>query len=247
MAADPYRHLPHLRGRLTPAEASEMRLTVDGLRAWDERARAMGRPADWRMSDEAREANRRALLGGHDPAQDLWIYAYGSLMWNPGVHFTEVRMAHLQGHQRRFTLRLSMGRGTPELPGRVLALEPHAGCCTGLAFRLRAEQVEEETTILWRREMLRGGYCPRLLPMSTPQGDIQAVVFAANPDHADHVPELSLADTAAVIASAQGILGSNRDYLEQLAAQLAALCIEDRYITELMRRVCDGRAAAGAP
>jgi cation transport protein ChaC len=234
---DPYLHLPHLHGRIKPAEQCGLRLTPEGLASWDQRAREIGRPPDWRMSDDAREADRRALLGQRNVSRDLWIYAYGSLMWDPGIHFAEVRLAELRGYQRRFTLQLVLGRGSPERPGLVLALEPQAGCCTGLAFRLSAHRVEEETTFLWRREMLRGGYRPLLLPMRTPQGDIEALAFTANREHAEYTPERSVAETAAMIAQARGILGSNRDYLEQLAAQLAALGIDDPYVSELVRHL----------
>lgn len=158
---DPYLHLPHLRGRIRPAEQCGLRLTPEGLALWDLRAREIGHQADWRLSDEAREADRRALLGQRDASRDLWIYAYGSLMWDPGIHFAEVRLAELAGHQRRFTLQLKLGRGSPERPGLVSALEPQA-----------------------RR-----------------------------------------------------VLGSNRDYLEQLVAQLAALDIEDPYVSELLRHL----------
>lgn len=238
MLTDPYLHLPHLRGRIMPAEECSLRMMCDAdLHEWDERARAMGRPPDWRMANDAREANRRAVLATRDAAEDLWVYAYGSLMWNPGIHFSEVRLAELDHHQRRFTYRLHMGRGTPECPGLVLALEKQPGTCQGLAFRVPAAHADRESAVLWRREMLRGGYVPQLLSMRTPQGEIEAVVFGANHDHADHHPELPVAQTAAIIASACGTLGSNREYLEQLAGQLAALRIEDPYISELMRHV----------
>ncbi len=99
------------------------------------------------------------------------------------------------------------------------------------------------SAILWRREMLRGGYRPVMLPMATPQGEITALVFAANPSHPEYAGELPLAETAAVITSACGPLGTNRHYLEQLAAQLAALEIEDAYVEEVLGQVqaCGGQ------
>jgi glutathione-specific gamma-glutamylcyclotransferase len=85
--------------------------------------------------------------------------------------------------------------------------------------------------------MLRGGYSPALLPMSTPQGPITALAFVSNPAHASYVGELPLGETAAVIASGKGILGTNRQYLAQLAMQLDALGIEDPYVGELYRHI----------
>ena len=49
--------------------------------------------------------------------------------------------------------------------------------------------------------------------------------------------ELPLDETAAVVATACGPLGSNRAYLESLAAQLAALEIDDAYIARLLAQV----------
>lgn len=236
-----FQHLPHLRGRLKPAETSELRGTWERVAAWDERARQRGFPLEWRLSDEQLEATRRALLGDLIAAQrDIWIYGYGSLMWDPGFHFSEVRLAHLHGYQRRFTYWTRIARGTRERPALMLTLEKQADdACrsTGLAFRISAELAEVESAMLWRREMLRNGYCPTLLPLDTPQGPLQALVFACNPAHDDYAGEMPLDETAAIIAVATGAIGSNREYLEQMAAQLQTLQIADPYVEQLLHRV----------
>jgi len=234
---DAFVHLPALRGKLKPAEQSGLRTTAQTLATWDERARARGLPPNWRLSDEQLEATRQALLGPHVAGADLWVYGYGSLLWDPGFHFAEVRLADLHGYRRRFCYRSTLGRGSREQPALMLALERGSGCCTGLAFRIAGDIADVESAMLWRREMIRGGYRPALLPVSTPQGDVTALVMTANVAHADYLGELPLADTAAMIASAAGVLGSNRDYLEQLAAQLTLLSIADPYVDELLARV----------
>jgi len=227
-------HLPFLRDRIVPPEQSALRVTPEVMVMWDERARRMGRPADWRLPDAEVEASRRATLGGLEATQDLWVYAYGSLMWDPAIHFEEVRRACLPGHQRRFTFRTHIGRGSPDEPGLMLSIEARPGACEGLAFRVAADRAEPESAILWRREMLRGAYTPRLLPMATPQGDITALVFVSNADHPDHVGELPLHDTVRMIARAEGVMGRNRDYVEQLSTQLTGLGIVDAYIEGLV-------------
>ena len=235
---DAFRHVPALRGKLTPAEQSELRVTVQRIEQWDQRARSRGMSADWRRPDAELEATRRALLGEHVNARDLWVYGYGSLMWDPGFHFAEVRLADLHGYRRRFCFKSTLGRGSREQPALMLSLEPGSGCCTGLAFRIAADLADGESAILWRREMIRGSYTPALLPISTPQGDVTALVMTANTTHADYVGELPLDGAAAMIACAAGMLGSNRDYLEQLARQLAMLGIDDPYVAQLQQRVC---------
>ena len=85
--------------------------------------RAAGWPADWRLPDEVIEASRLAVLGDHKAGRDLWIYSYGSLMWDPGFHFAEVRLADVEGFQRRFTLKINLGRGSHDHPALMLSLE----------------------------------------------------------------------------------------------------------------------------
>jgi cation transport protein ChaC len=237
VAPDAFIHLPALRGRVTPPEQSALRVTDAVLAHWDRRAHELGRPPHWRWTEQALEASRRSVLGEIDGERDLWIYSYGSLMWDPGVHFAEVRRADLQGYQRRFTYRTIMGRGTPQQPALMLSLEARPGCCQGLAFRIPAGRADDETRFLWRREMLRGGYRPVWQPVHTPQGAVTALVFAANEAHDDHVGELPVDETVAIIARACGVIGSNRAYLEQLAAQLHALAIPDAYVDDLVRRL----------
>lgn len=237
MTPDAFMHLPALRGRLTPPEQSGLRTTPEVMAQWDERARSRGLPANWRLSNEELEASRLALLGDHVRGGDLWIYGYGSLMWDPGFHFAEVRLADLHGYRRRFCYKSTLGRGSRDQPALMLALERGGGRCTGIAFRVAADVADAESAILWRREMLRGGYRPVMLSMTTPQGDITALVMTANVAHADYAGELALDDSAAMIANASGVLGSNRDYLEQLARQLEALSIRDLYIEQLLQRV----------
>lgn len=250
MTPDAFVHLPTLRGKLKPVETSELRGTWERVAAWDQRARALGHPPSWRLSDRQLEDTRHALLGQHIGArQDLWVYGYGSLMWDPGFHFAEVRLAHLPSYQRRFTYWTRIARGTRERPALMLTLEQVAAqcSCTGLAFRIAGDVVDTESAMLWRREMLRGGYCPALLPMTTPQGPVTALVFACNHAHDDYAGEMPLDQTASIIAVASGVVGTNRDYLERMARQLAALAIADSYVEQLLQRVQSlcGESVAG--
>ncbi|MBD9392745.1 gamma-glutamylcyclotransferase [Acidovorax sp. ACV01] len=241
---DAFLHLPELQGRLTPVHASGLRLTDEVLAEWDAQARGQGLPAHWRLPDADVERSRRHVLttitAQHDP---LWVFAYGSLMWNPGFHFDEVRKATLPGYVRRFALGTTIGRGTPDCPGLVLTLQRdgdnHAGQqCEGLVFRIPAPLVPEESRLLWRREMITGAYCPELLPLQTPQGTVnQALVLTANTAHTHYRGDLSMQMTAATIARACGRIGSNREYLDQLIAQLGVLGIEDSYVHALAEMV----------
>ena len=237
MMRDAFAHLPHLRDKVIPACQSALRATADVLSAWDQLAHRQGCPDNWRLSDQVLHESMQAFLAGIDTGQDVWVFAYGSLMWNPGFHFAEVRLATLAGHQRCFSFKIDIGRGTVDCPALMLSLENQPGCCTGLAFRIAANQLHEELAVLWRREMLQGSYLAAMLPVTTPQGRVTALVFASNPSSSNYVGAQSLDQTARTIATASGFGGSNRQYLEQLAAQLAHLDINDDYVRQLLARV----------
>lgn len=178
-----FAHLPELQGRLTPASASGLRLTDEVLAEWDAQARSQGLPAHWRLPDSEVEQSRRDVLSTITAQQqDLWVFAYGSLMWNPGFHFAEVRRAHLPGYARRFSLGTTIGRGTPDCPGLVLTLEPDTdGACEGLVFRIPAPLVDAESRLLWRREMITGAYCPALLALPTPRARCRRWCWSPTP------------------------------------------------------------------
>ena len=111
------------------------------------------------LSREEQEAGRQAFLRRWDGRSDIWVFGYGSLMWNPAIHVAETQAAKVHGLHRAFCMKLVLGRATPERPGLMLALD-HGGSCRGMAHRIAAEHVESETEILWMREMITGSYRP---------------------------------------------------------------------------------------
>jgi cation transport protein ChaC len=214
-----------------------MRITREALATRDERARAVGYPADWRQSDQQIDRSWRSFLSSRVESGDLWVFGYGSLMWDPGFHYTEVRLAEADGYQRRFTFKIEVITGSPEHPGLVLSLEQQPGCCRGLAFRIAADLVEAESEILWRREMILFSYSPRIVSMATPQGSIEALVFASDRSQPNYIGELPLKETAATIAQGVGIRGANRTYVTKLSSELKELNIEDSYIKQLLKQI----------
>ena len=75
------------------------------------------------LSSEAREASLKKTLTRYQPGEEVWVFAYGSLMWNPAIEFTEATPCAIEGWRRSFCFWVPLGRGTPELPGLMLALE----------------------------------------------------------------------------------------------------------------------------
>ncbi len=220
-----FRHTPALRGHIKPPATSEMRFGQDRFVELEDQAKEEGWPDDWKMEETEREANRARVLA-NILGQDLWVFAYGSLIWDPAVHIAEYRYGSLAGWKRSFCMRLEGGRGSPELPGLMAALDA-GGQCDGVVFRIAANQIETETAFMWRREMFSGSYVPMFLPVETPQGPIQALTFVIDKTNRRYCPDVSVEDTAKIIATAEGNLGTNFEYLDALVRQLKQLDLAD--------------------
>jgi len=230
--ADPFAAHPELRPLIRNPSQSLLRNHYAVTREKDVLNPAP--PARMR-SAEAREASRRLTLAGH--TGDLWVFAYGSLMWDPAMDFAEVRRAWLPGHARRFILCDIYGaRGTHDAPGLMAALDRGDGC-HGLAFRVPAENVENETRRLWAREMVLPSYVPRLLPADLDGESVMALAFLADHDSDMIRADLTREQQVRYLATGVGFLGSSRDYLETIARQFAALGIDDPDVSALMAEV----------
>jgi cation transport protein ChaC len=182
------------------------------------------------------EATLAARPKGADPTGDLWLFGYGSLIWNPAFHFAEQRKGRIRGWHRRFCLWTPLGRGSPEQPGLVLGLE-RGGACTGMVFRMAADQVASELDIVWRREMLSGAYKPRWVRVMTAEGPVHAVTFTIDPANPRYAGRLDEDEIVRVVATAVGRLGPCTDYLFKTAKALAELGLEDRTLQRLKARV----------
>lgn len=240
-----YAHVPELRGRIREPEESVFRDMIARYAELDAQAEADGRHG-WRLSHEDREATRHEALAGH--AGDLWIFAYGSLTWDPAMVVEEIRHARLEGWRRTFCFWLDGGRGSPDRPGLMAALDADPGhACEGLAMRIAAGRVEEETHRLWAREMITGIYRPLWADLATPQGTVRGLAFVADPTHERHVGPMPREEKARMIATAEGMLGTNLEYLESLLGQLEALGLHDPEMSELHAMCLKVRGAEGRP
>ena len=170
---------------------------------------------------------------------DLWVFAYGSLLWNAGFAVAESRPATLWGYRRRFCMWSIHHRGSEADPGLVLALEPATGAhCEGLA--LRATDPEPALAYLRERELVSAAYHERQLPLSTSGGEILAMAYVVDTAHPQYAADLSLAEQAKVIAVARGGRGPNDEYLFNTAAALAGQGIADGDIDRLVSMVRGG-------
>jgi glutathione-specific gamma-glutamylcyclotransferase len=183
---------------------------------------------------EERAASLAATLERVTPDEDVWVFGYGSLMWNPAFHYAELVPARVSGWHRRFCLWNTFGRGSPEKPGLMLALE-RGGSCGGVGLRVAAADVRHELALLWNREMLSGSYVARWVRLATPGGDVPAVTFVANRSHARYAGRLPAEEVARLLAVARGPLGASLEYLEQTVAELERHGARDTEMHSLLR------------
>jgi len=170
------------------------------------------------------------------PRGDLWVFTYGSLMWDPGFAHVAAEPALLRGYHRAFCIYSSRYRGTVKAPGLVLGLDP-GGACKGIAYRIAAADKPAALEALWHREMRRGVYWPRLIPVATPNGRRDALTFVANRAHTGYAGRMASGDAARIIAMCCGERGPNVDYLVNTLRHLDALGVHDHHLHQLLELV----------
>ncbi|CAG9175189.1 Glutathione-specific gamma-glutamylcyclotransferase [Cupriavidus laharis] len=173
---------------------------------------------------------------------DVWVFGYGSLIWNPMVVHTERQRATVHGYHRGFYLYSRINRGTWDNPGLVLGLD-RGGCCHGMVFRIPSHMVEQEFRLLWRREMLTGAYHPRWLRIRTGTADgyggpeQRALAFVMNREHEGYAGRLPDASVVERLRHAVGLYGPAREYLQQTLLGLATNGVDDPYLGRLWRQL----------
>ena len=185
------------------------------------------------LTDEERDRSLAETLAARpeDASTDggVWLFAYGSLIWNPAVIFHEQRRATVEGWHRAFCLSTTHGRGTPDNPGLLLGLD-RGGRCEGVALRIARECAAEELALLWRREMLAGAYIPRWIQLldETDTQFAHGIAFTIDTDNAAYAgSSVSNDERVRRLATAEGMLGSSADYLFNTRESLRALGIKD--------------------
>lgn len=168
--------------------------------------------------------------------RDVWVFAYGSLMWDPGFPFEEARPALLKGYHRALCLYSTRYRGTPEKPGLVLGLD-RGGACRGIAYRVTAANTERVMAYLWEREMVTRAYSCRAVTIHLATGPVRARAFVVNRDHKQYAGKLPPERLVALICQGHGQRGPCRTYLENTVKHLDQLGVPDKRLHELLARV----------
>ena len=169
----------------------------------------------------------------------LWVFGYGSLLWNPGFDVAEQQLATMQGYARSFCMRSIHHRGSEAEPGLVLALDEVVGAqCEGVALSVLAGQEEGVLAYLRERELISSAYLEKMLRVSLASGaDVEAVTYVIDAEHVQYCGGLPLEEQAQTIARAIGGRGPNTEYLFNTWDHLAEMGLHDADLEWLERRV----------
>ena len=180
------------------------------------------------------------LLAEHGVGEDIWLFAYGSLIWKPEVAHVEERLATARGWQRSFCIKIKRWRGTPDQPGLMMALD-RGDECRGVALRLAGATAAESIGKLVRRELSAKppSQLPRWITVETDQGAVRAIAIVSNPEGRVYSGNLSIEEVADTLARACGHWGSGAEYLLNTVTHLEERGIHDTYLWHLQELVAD--------
>ena len=192
------------------------------------------------LSPAARRSSLEQTLARRPGRSPVSVFAYGSLLWRPSFVPNAAVPVSLDGHARRFSMWTVSARGTPEQPGRGLALEAvSGGTCGGRLLELRERNMAADLARLWEREMWTGVYRPVWVTVHLGDEPIDAIAFVVDPAHPQYAGELDLDTQARYIAAACGEFGSCHDYLTSTVRALEQLGLHDPHLSELLTRVSE--------
>lgn len=190
------------------------------------------------LSDEERHRLMLETRAARPQGEPMWIFGFGSLMWNPCFDYDVKAPAFLRGYERKFHIWTMRARGTPERPGLGLCLEDCAGGCRGIAYRLSEEGIDDAWARLWEREMGSGIYRPTWVAVETEaHGRVPALTFVVNRNHPHYAGPLPMPRMAEIMAAARGNYGLCRDYLAGTIEEMRKLGVEDSSLDDLLAAV----------
>jgi glutathione-specific gamma-glutamylcyclotransferase len=196
------------------------------------------------LSDEDVARSLAQTMSAHVKREPVWIFGYGSLIWNPLMEYAERSSARIHGYHRGFYLWSKVNRGSPEVPGLVLGLD-QGGSCQGVAYRLHDDRLDAELHLLWRREMVMGTYQPRWVQADLGDRTVRAIAFIVNRKKPGYTGRLDDRQIVSIAIKATGHYGSCADYLTQTAHSLEAAGIADPRMSRLAKLVAEAVKPAG--
>ena len=189
------------------------------------------------MTDQERKQIVENMIETAPSLNSMWVFGYGSLIWNPALYFTEKKRGTVHGYHRRFCLWSTIGRGSPSRPGLMLGLE-RGGSCKGIFYKIDRREIRTELDIVFRRELITAAYRPTWVSARVlGKSPFKAIAFVINRAHNRYAGMLDDETVIQTIADAKGTLGSCSDYLYETVLQLENLGMPDRHLASIARHV----------
>ncbi|HWM83794.1 MAG TPA: gamma-glutamylcyclotransferase [Pseudolabrys sp.] len=176
-------------------------------------------------------------------ADDLWVFAYGSLMWSPGFDYVERVHARMTGVHRSLCIYSFVHRGTPEKPGLVLGLD-RGGACRGIGYRVAARNRDATIAYLRKREQATMIYREVVRTMrieDTPQRQVSALCYVVDRGHTQYAGRLTLDEQVRFINQGHGISGANPDYVIETVKAMETLGYREGELHRLAERLRPAR------
>lgn len=171
------------------------------------------------------------------PEGDLWVFAYGSLLWRPGFAHLQRLPARLFGYHRSLCAWSHTHRGTHAQPGMVLGLDRGGSCC-GCAYRIDTSEKAAVAHYLYAREMPTPLYRGVIHPIRLAQGErVRALTFVVDRNSPQYAGRISPEIAAAHVRHSAGISGSSRDYLHHTITHLDELGLHDPRLSEIFKQL----------
>jgi cation transport protein ChaC len=186
------------------------------------------------LAEEELDDSRVQTLDKAPPGEDVWVFAYRSLIWNPIFPVMASLPATIHGYHRSLCMNSILGRGSIDNPGAMLGLDV-GGACKGIVMKVGGD-VTNELKLLWRREMMSGAYHPRWLNAKAGGRVIRALSFVANRSSTHYAGQLTKEEITKRLATASGIWGSNVDYVQRTQESLKACGIDDPTLNRVLEQ-----------
>lgn len=189
-----------------------------------------------RLTSAQLAASIADTLRDWQPDSPVWVFGYGSLIWNPDLAFDRRITARVHGYHRRLCLWSRINRGTSDCPGIVAGLD-RGGSCAGVAYRIRPADVLTEFERLWQREMLLASYTPRWLDCRLVDGSrARALAFVVRQDAPNYAGKLTEAEIVEVFTRGScGRYGTSLDYLVNCVVSLREHGLRDPHFERIAR------------
>ena len=175
----------------------------------------------------------KKMLEGHNLENGVWVFGYGSLLWNPDFKISETRVGEVSGYHRRLCLKSIVYRGTPDYHGLVFGLD-QGDSCQGITYRIEQKNLKTELQKVWEREMFAETYIPTWVCVETDVGNVSAISFVINPQHEHYVPDLGLEEVAERVIRAEGKCGTCHEYVQNTVKSLHRHGLRDPSLEQLL-------------